>query len=60
MEKKTGLCKYCKNHSWWCTDNHYCDGGNNFRNFFPVDGLKYSREEIIKKWFVYVMGAKND
>ena len=53
MENKTGLCKYCKNQSWWCGDNHYCDGNNGFRPFQPVDGLKISREEIIQKWYAF-------
>lgn len=44
------LCKYCRNHSWYCGDNHYCDGANNFAPFVPKDGLKLSREEIIAKW----------
>ena len=52
--KITGLCRYCKNRSWWCGDNHYCDSGNNFAPFAPISGLKYSREEIIDKWYVEV------
>ena len=51
MKRTTGLCKFCKNQSCWCGDNHYCESGNNYLPFVPVDG--YSREEIIKKWFAF-------
>lgn len=54
----TGLCRYCKNHSWWCGDNHYCESGNDYQPFQPVEGLKFTRDEIIKKWYATVKEQK--
>ena len=55
MNNRTGLCRYCKNWTPWCNDepHPYCDGNKGFTPFQPVDGLKYSREEIIEKWYAF-------
>ena len=53
MKGVTGLCKYCKNRSWWCTDNHYCDSGNRFAPFAPIEG-NFDRETLIEKWMKHV------
>ena len=57
MTKRTGLCKYCKSFSWWCDENHACDGNTGFAPFEPIEGLKYSRDEIIAKWYKEVEKA---
>lgn len=61
-----GLCRYCK--SWCpqcgifpahCSDRTRekfisCDLNTDFRPFTPIEGLNYTREEIINKWKAHV------
>ena len=54
MVGKTGLCRYCKKYTMWCSDNHHCDSGNGFAPFAPKDVLNFDRETIILKWLKYV------
>ena len=54
MKGVTGLCRYCKNYSWWCDENHYCDGCNGFAPFAPKDDVKYDRDTVVMKWMEHV------
>ena len=60
MNNRTGLCKYCKHWTPWCTQSRACDGNSGFVPFAPVDGLKYSREEIIEKWLNQKQGGGHE
>lgn len=67
-----GLCKYCKNWVRQCgvepahcmeksRESHYsCDLTTNFAPYMPVEGLQYSRDEIIAKWTKHINEERND